>query len=47
MHPDTAALPWLEYVVMGVVIGGFLTFIVVRIVLTRGQGSMTDSAAPS
>ena len=42
MHPDTAALPWLEYVVMGVVIGGFLTFIVVRIVLTRGQGSMTD-----
>lgn len=35
-------MPALEEVIMGVVIGGFLTFIVVRLVVTHHQGSETD-----
>lgn len=42
MHPDGGAFDGLEYVIMGLVIGGFLTFVIVRIVLARRHGSTTD-----
>jgi len=42
MHPDAVAVPWLEYVIMGLAIGGFLTFVVVRIVVDRRRGSTID-----
>lgn len=42
MHPDAVAVPWLEYLIMGVVIGGFLGFIIWRVISYRRQGSTTD-----
>lgn len=42
MNSSSGDMSWPEIVIMSVVIGGFLAFIVVRLIITRGQGSATD-----
>lgn len=40
--PDSNTAPWLEYLIMGVVIGGFLTFVIWRVSVDRRRSSTTN-----
>ncbi|MGO1850417.1 hypothetical protein [Microbacterium sp.] len=42
MNSSSGDMSWPEIMIVSVVIGGFLVFIVVRLIITRGQGSATD-----